>query len=264
MTEKSTDQRSLDLIADIANIIDNTKKEMGIFEDDMGDSIIDINKSVDINDLSIIKDKLLSSTESIKAKTKAMGETLNKKQEQFKAMEERLNDVGVELEEAQKKTLTDGLTGLYNRFAFDRAIELETRKSTNNKNPLSIIMFDLDHFKQVNDKFGHQAGDEVLRIVSKRASEFTRKTDFLARYGGEEFILILPQTRLHDAKVIAEKIRSNVASKPVKHEEINIFARTSLGVCQHRHGEHSKELVERADKALYKAKNNGRNCVCSS
>ncbi|MBF0194675.1 MAG: GGDEF domain-containing protein [Magnetococcales bacterium] len=260
-SQENSEQEALDLVIEIMKVIESTKNDMGLFGDSMDESMLNIDKSADIHDLSELKNNLLSSAKLIKTKSSNMITALDETQEQFKEMEKQLQDVGQELEKAQEQTLTDGLTGLYNRMAFDEAISREVKHSISHDQPLSLIMFDLDYFKRINDKFGHQGGDEVLRVVAARAKELLRKSDFLARYGGEEFALLLPHTEIEAATKVANKLRSTISRKPVKHEENTIFVRASLGVCQYITGKQGKDLIECSDQALYKAKENGRNCV---
>lgn len=159
---------------------------------------------------------------------------------------------------------TDPLTGIANRRHFFEQVEIELDVARSLKRPYSIVMFDLDHFKQVNDTYGHQAGDQCLVEVIKRVNETIRDTDFVARIGGEEFVIAMPETMLNEANSIAERIRININKTPVKLEDnlqtINCSA--SFGIA-HLTSEacSTKALLINADKALYQAKTNGRNRV---
>ncbi|MDG4867442.1 diguanylate cyclase [Guyparkeria sp. 1SP6A2] len=152
----------------------------------------------------------------------------------------------------------DSLTGVANRHEFSRVASLEVQRSQRHGNPLSLIMYDLDHFKRINDSFGHSAGDEVLRTVSEIARQTVRETDLVGRWGGEEFMVLLPQTPLAEAAVLAERLRQAVDDHDfpsVRH------VTASFGVAGFRPEDALDSLVLRVDKALYRAKENGRNRV---
>ena len=155
--------------------------------------------------------------------------------------------------------VTDGLTGLYNhRFIFER-LEEETAKVARYGRPLSIIMLDIDNFKRVNDTFGHRAGDEVILSVAHAIMASLRKTDVAGRYGGEEFLVLLPETDLKAAHIVAEKIRNTVAL--LQFETKDLAVTISAGVAEAEKGESFEALINRADAKLYTAKRNGKNRV---
>ncbi len=152
----------------------------------------------------------------------------------------------------------DGLTGLRNRRAFDERLVEECERASRYHKPLSLLMLDIDFFKQYNDKFGHQAGDEVLRMVGRVLQKSTRETDIPARYGGEEFIILLPETDGDGAMQVAERIRAAVVTTHWEHRAVT----ASLGVCTLQLGtQRPDELVACADRALYQSKTQGRNRV---
>ncbi|MCK8516354.1 diguanylate cyclase [Methylonatrum kenyense] len=153
---------------------------------------------------------------------------------------------------------TDALTRLANRNEFSRVLDLELQRSRRHGNALSLIMYDLDHFKAINDRFGHAAGDRVLRTVSEVVRSTVRQTDLVGRWGGEEFLVLLPQTPLADAVALAEKLRLAVAALRIS-EVGDVTA--SFGVTAYKHAEHRDDLFRRVDEAMYRAKENGRNRV---
>ncbi|WP_263358095.1 histidine kinase N-terminal 7TM domain-containing diguanylate cyclase [Acidicapsa ligni] len=166
-------------------------------------------------------------------------------------------------EELRSRAETDFLTGVANRRRFLQAIEVECIRFSRNHTPLSLLMIDLDHFKQVNDECGHPAGDVVLSTVAQRLLGCLRKTDLLARFGGEEFAVMLPETRIEGAMIIAERIRATVAQYPIKVDERHIFISVSVGVATHEGDWDAdpKVLIKEADLALYRAKAAGRNRI---
>jgi diguanylate cyclase (GGDEF)-like protein len=158
----------------------------------------------------------------------------------------------------------DTLTGLHNRRYFEERLDVEAQKSFCSSTPLSLVMVDIDFFKKVNDTFGHTEGDQVLCKVSSLLKTSLRKKDVVARYGGEEFILILPEARLDEAFVIAERIRRLVEETLFEAGKTRVNLTLSLGISNFpSHRVKSKEeLMAMADRALYDAKKGGRNRVC--
>ncbi len=158
----------------------------------------------------------------------------------------------------------DGLTCLYNHRYFQRVFEVELSRAVRYKNPLSILLLDLDHFKKINDTYGHPAGDTVLQKVSNTLVRLVRNCDTVARYGGEEFTVILPETGNKGAKVLAQRLRRGVEQKEIDHNGQVISVTMSIGVASTdiSDTDHDRAaLIDLCDKALYKAKHNGRNRV---
>jgi len=159
----------------------------------------------------------------------------------------------------------DGLTGIYNRRHFFNLAGQEFNLSLRHEREMSAIMMDIDHFKLVNDRYGHMAGDEVLREVSGRCRNVIRKTDVLGRYGGEEFAVVLPETNLAGARKVAETLRQNIAAVPFAVAVGELQVTISLGVAARTAETPSLDaLLNRADEALYQAKKAGRNRVAAA
>jgi diguanylate cyclase (GGDEF)-like protein len=160
----------------------------------------------------------------------------------------------------------DGLTRIFNRQNFDRRIVKELKRHQRYQNELSLLMLDLDHFKQINDDYGHLAGDMVLRKVADILRSTLRECDFPARYGGEEFVVILPQTEEENAWVLAERIRKKIAAHTFKFHEHYFQVTTSIGISSIKPSmlKPADYLIHLADQALYRAKTRGRNMVCRS
>jgi diguanylate cyclase (GGDEF)-like protein len=162
----------------------------------------------------------------------------------------------------ERSAVCDPLTGLYNRRELMSHLDFTTAGAERYQTPLSLIMLDIDHFKDVNDSYGHQAGDEVLQTVARIMRDSVRSGDLLARYGGEEFTIVCPHTEGDGAIVIAERIRRAVMETPVAARTGKIPVTLSAGIATYpRHGS-AEKLLKDADQALYEAKRSGRNRVC--
>ena len=159
---------------------------------------------------------------------------------------------------------TDTLTGAHNRAAMNEMLEREVDLAHRHKSALSMIMFDLDHFKQINDNYGHITGDDVLRECVECTHQALRSTDMLFRYGGEEFVILLPGVNALGASLAAERLRSIIEKHVFKSRQTAVPVTISVGTASLNVQETPKALIQRSDKALYSAKNSGRNCVANS
>jgi len=164
------------------------------------------------------------------------------------------------VEETQLLALTDGLTGLYNRRHASKRLEEEIARSRRNNTGLCVAMCDVDHFKAINDEFGHAAGDHVLQQIAKSLTEYVRRNDIVSRWGGEEFLVIFSEIKLAAARIVAERLRGRLANTP-KVEEGPDQISVSIGLAMLRSGISAEVLIEQADQALYRAKARGRNRV---
>lgn len=169
-----------------------------------------------------------------------------------------------DIQDARRQALTDGLTGVSNRRGFDEDLAVAVEQATASRDPLCLVMIDIDHFKKLNDTFGHQVGDEVLRLVARVINDSVVQPHKTARYGGEEFAVILPETCLAAAVQVAERIRDKIAKRRIvkRSTGTNLGSVTvSAGAAELCAGEPCDALLERADSALYRAKQQGRNQV---
>lgn len=163
----------------------------------------------------------------------------------------------------KKLTYTDGLTGLRNRYQLEEKLNVECDRAQRNHQPISLLMIDIDNFKRLNDSYGHQAGDQVLRGMGNILQEYARSYDLACRYGGEEFLLLLPATSQEEALLIAERYRQIIEQQLFfsEHERHRITISLGLATNDHQHRLSAKQLIYEADSALYKAKKNGRNQI---
>ncbi len=204
-------------------------------------------------------DSVINATRAMEARSKTLEIRLQTSSREVSELRDRLESV-------RKESLTDQLTGIPNRKAFDSELEDSIERAIETGEPLSLVMCDIDHFKNFNDTWGHQTGDQVLRLVANCLSENVKGRDTAARYGGEEFVVILPQTGLSGAVNLANQIRSKVESKKlVKKSTGDILGviTISAGVAQYEPGETAVDFIRRADACLYAAKRGGRNRVLS-
>jgi diguanylate cyclase (GGDEF)-like protein len=163
-------------------------------------------------------------------------------------------------EEIYRLTTVDGLTQVFNRRYFLEQLDREVSRAKRYRRELSLILFDIDHFKQINDSFGHLAGDYVLKQLATVVKGKIRREDILSRYGGEEFAIVLPEIDAPNALALAEKIRKIVEKAPFKFEDTKISVTVSVGVATTNEADDAASLIKRTDEKLYEAKGAGRNC----
>lgn len=200
------------------------------------------------------------STETMMVQSNQLEQML---QQSNAAMEELRRD----LEHVRREAMTDGLTGLANRKSFDSEFDRIFQDAEKSNQGFTLLMLDIDHFKSFNDNFGHQVGDQVLRLVARTLKDSIKGKDFAARYGGEEFAIILPDTDLAGAVIVGNALRKAVASKDVINRSTGkVLGRItmSVGVAEYGGDKTVEDLIERADGALYAAKHNGRNQVSTA
>ncbi|WP_274643669.1 diguanylate cyclase [Pseudomonas serbica] len=176
-------------------------------------------------------------------------------------MEQEAQGFREHLEEQRQKALIDPLTGLPNRAAWSERLEHEIGQWQQHGNTLMLAMLDLDHFKRINDNYGHLAGDKVLKIIASVLRKRLRGTDFIARFGGEEFVLLMPSTAPASGLKLLETLRASIEACPFHFRGEPVTVTLSMGLAAFKPGEHSDLVLKRADQALYRAKNAGRNRV---
>ncbi|MEG1039078.1 MAG: diguanylate cyclase [Pseudomonas sp.] len=181
--------------------------------------------------------------------------------ERVASMEQEAMGYREHLEEQRQKALIDPLTGLPNRAAWSERVDQEVLEWQENGGHLLMAILDLDHFKRINDSYGHQAGDKVLKIVASVLRKRLRSRDFIARFGGEEFVLLIPQTAMAAGCQLAESLRAAIEACPFHFKGERVTITLSIGISAFRSGERSEVVLKRADEALYRAKHLGRNRV---
>jgi diguanylate cyclase (GGDEF)-like protein len=198
------------------------------------------------------------------ASTDSMRRTTERLQEQLGRSEQQVSELRRRVESIQADSLTDTVTAIGNRKQFDRTLAQMIEIAEGTGTPLALALADVDRFKDFNDQFGHQTGDDVLRLVAAAIGRQIRDSDLVARYGGDEFAILFPRTELRDAVLVSERIREAVGEKDlVRRSSQESLGRisVSVGVAAHTAGGNSDGIVHAADQCLLAAKRKGRNCV---
>jgi diguanylate cyclase len=237
----------------------STKDLASDYSDKMEDYSTKLHDATDLT-------KMQNFIEDIINDTNSMAESGRQLNQQLEEATSQIQTLSKQLEETEKEVLLDAPTGLNNRKAFDVKINDLCEKFDKDEGFFSVAMLDIDYFKKFNDQYGHQVGDEVLRIVGSHLRENLKGKDFPSRYGGEEFIVLLPNTKLDKAIIVADQLRKKISEKGLKIKKTgqslgNITV--SVGVSEVREGDAAISVVERADSALYLAKDSGRDNIKS-
>jgi diguanylate cyclase (GGDEF)-like protein len=200
----------------------------------------------------------------LKKANEALVEITLQSQQQATTLREEATTLAVQNQQLKKQATTDGLTGLANRASFDVILAETFAAAVKNEKPLSLLLLDVDKFKSINDRYGHQTGDQILQMLGQLLVTATRSQDLAARYGGEELCLILPGTTRHTATAVAESIRRAIGAKPILAGAATVPVTASIGVATYEPGGPLRapaHLLKAADLAVYNAKHSGRNCV---
>jgi diguanylate cyclase len=243
------------ILSQVADLTGQTKR----YETFISNSIDMLTENASVEDVKKVIADLIRETKNI-------GKCGRSLQNELKETTQALESLRREFEQVKMESLVDFLTGVPNRKAFSQKLPTSIADAVACGGPLCLLLIDIDHFKQFNDKFGHLIGDEVLRFAAKKIKDMIRGSDYLARFGGEEFVAILPQTPLSGARVVAQTIVHFFAQTKMKTVSTskNIGAITmSIGAACYRLGESPEQLIGRADQALYVAKSTGRNRVAT-
>jgi len=244
-------------IDQILSMVDNTMGKTSEYSDSLADASHNLNDDLTGNSLKILIQSLVESTSSMERSNKELQKRLQESSEQ-------ISDLNQNLELVRTESRTDQLTGIANRKHFDEALEEMIRQSERNNTESCLLLGDIDHFKNFNDTYGHQTGDQVLRLVAHAISSNVKGKDLAARYGGEEFAVLLPETSLGASVTVANQIRMAIKSKELvkKSTGENLGVVTfSIGVARFHPNDTASTMISRADTCLYAAKNAGRDQV---
>jgi diguanylate cyclase len=227
------------------------------YQDSLAEAGKKLRSTRDNDALSRIVEALVQATSDVQRENHNLQQSLATSKREIESLRLSLDD-------ARAESTTDPLTGVANRKGFDQALRNAIAQSGVNSAPLSLLMIDVDHFKRFNDGFGHQAGDEVLRLIALLLKRELKGQDTAARYGGDEFAVVLPRTNLKDAVTLAERILNTVQTRKLRKVSTGEWLgkiSISVGVAEHQPREEAPAFIERADACLYSAKHAGRNRV---
>ena len=211
----------------------------------------------------MIHGKLLSIASSLETETRVLGEEMRKSKEEIAELRQKVRILEEALRKERKKSGTDTLTKLPNRRAIDDFIKKQEATFKRYGDNYAVVLFDIDHFKAVNDNYGHDAGDVVLASFGKMLRRYSREVDFVGRWGGEEFLVVLPKTDLKGAVRFAEKLREVVSKSKFMYKGVRIPITISGGVADRISSESMEDMLKRADENLYQAKEGGRNKIAA-
>ncbi len=247
------------------------RKTMDTLHHNLNDSVHHITQAlIENEEMSALKSAVNTQVKSIqsalkesRSQPKTQGESLSSQLgsliERVKEMEKQEADVREQLEQERLRAVTDSLTGLPNREAYSERIHEEMTRWKRYRHPLCMAIIDIDFFKKINDNYGHATGDKVLKAVSSAVSQRLREVDFMARFGGEEFVMILPETSRDDALTMLNRIRERLSKAQMRSKDSKFTVTVSIGIAEFGNDDTAEEVFERADQALYEAKENGRN-----
>lgn len=228
------------------------------FSSTLADFGLQLQTKPDVCTLNQLVDGVIDEMQSLLVNNQTMEQSLS-------AMGQEVQNLKTEMENLSLAAMTDQLTSLHNRRAYEIAIQDHIHRAEQQHTRCSLLLIDIDRFKVFNDNYGHQVGDKVLAYVALALKQCVRGDDFVARYGGEEFVVLLPNTHFHDALQVAETLRERISERRLaigKDKKLSLGAITvSIGLASLQEGDDADTLFSRADKALYEAKSDGRNCV---
>jgi len=253
-----TSVRVLETLKEVVAVADDANKDARVF----GDTLSDFAASAfgkTIGNLAELIEELVCESQRMAGRSEYVGIRMRESADKIVALEHNLQN-------ALRDASYDGLTGVANRKSFDAALRRLAGDAMNSGDDLALLMVDIDHFKRVNDTWGHPVGDSVLRYLAGGLQQALRGEDFVARYGGEEFAILLPRTAVGAAVIVGDNIRHWLLREPPRLDLIPPLTpvTVSVGVANYDHGEPLAEWVARADSALYRAKKEGRDCVRSA
>ena len=245
------------MLKDITGHVLETEGDLAGHGKNLSDLAHQVGEARDYHEIKTIVDQMILETKDLVDSGKRL-------QTRMKISSDDLKQLQQELEKSQQEAQTDVLTSLFNKRGFEKRFELERIRAKQNETPFSIIMVDIDHFKKVNDTYGHLVGDSLLKSIANLLKSHLRKNDIASRYGGEEFLILLPETGIDGATAAAQKIRGNLSTKEWKLKETGESMgkiTVSMGIALYKLNEPEEALIKRADDALYLAKNKGRNRI---
>lgn len=227
---------------------------------DNSDNFDDLKKSLN-HIVTALQSKIIEEVEAEENETKQLENKISGMSNKIKLLEDHAKDLEKTIRQKHMEAITDPLTGLYNRAAYVQALEKAWMQWQDSKIPSTMLLWDIDHFKLINDRHGHAAGDKVLQSVANKLETGVRKGDILARFGGEEFVMLLKDKTIEEGLQLADRIRALISDTEFTYKQQLLDVTISCGVSTFINKDTPTTIFERADKALYKAKRNGRDRV---
>jgi diguanylate cyclase len=247
-------------IKNVSTVVGDVKAATHNYNEDLRQKTASLSENTSPEELKSVLGDVMSNTSEMMVHNQKL-------EEQLLHSAQAISDMQHNLEAARKEALTDALTGVANRKAFEDEIKRIAQEAKDTGTAFSLLMLDIDHFKSFNDNFGHQVGDQVLRLVAKALVDGVKGRDIVCRYGGEEFAVILPETNVTGGIRVGDSLRVAVANKELVNRSTGEkLGRITLsgGVAEAINGEDIEAMIERSDNALYTAKNNGRNQIAAA
>ena len=223
-----------------------------------------ISQTEDLPTINTVLQELIADTRNLHMDMVRSHDDLLHARRQAESAEQKMLELTIELGQVSELIYQDHLTGTLNRRGMDEAFKREFARSKRGQTAISVALIDIDHFKKVNDTFGHDVGDQALIHLAKVVQEILRPVDVVARYGGEEFVIILPETNLADGVSIMTRLQRDLTKRYFLHENEKLLITFSAGVAQRQSDESAEAIIARADSALYRAKQAGRNRVLAA
>ena len=252
-------QTLLDLMSSTQHSLSQIGDDSQSYSNNLNSAVAELQQGGDISAASDVIAKLIEDTTHMQSSSQSLQDELTKTNDD-------LAKLRTEFKRVRQESMIDPLTGIQNRRSFDDELAKCCATSKSNQEPLSLLIIDIDHFKKVNDTYGHVVGDAVLKRVAEALNNTVRGGDLLARYGGEEFVVVLPNTPMEGAERVADNICNNVRNLPMDKNQVGKEVgrvTVSVGVALYHGAESEQDFVARSDTALYRAKESGRNRVCT-
>ncbi|SEQ11235.1 diguanylate cyclase [Amphritea atlantica] len=259
------DEEALELIrAELQGILTGVVNECGFARGELLAYSGRLNILADLMNADANSELTLTAVKDAIKDAQEVAETQQQLGSQLTDVLKEVREIRKVINEVREESHIDPLTGVSNRRAFDFALDHQIDEATDQSEPLSLLLCDIDNFKKFNDDYGHLVGDKVLQFVAKQLKRSIKGRDFVCRFGGEEFAIILPQTPLKSAVIVADQLRLAISKSRLKRansDEVYGHVTLSFGVAELRPDEARNDLIDRADRGLYQAKKNGRNRV---
>jgi diguanylate cyclase len=259
-TEQKLDN-SRELVDLVRTLIAAVTERTGHLADDLGQKTRDMQESISALEHAEEKQEIGNLLNIILATTHTIQSTVEHAHKEISSSQKMLDEMRAELQETKRQLLLDPLTGARNRFGMDASVNQEIARARRSGAKFTLAMIDLDHFKKINDEYGHEVGDHALQYFSQLSNSVLRESDTLYRYGGEEFVVTLADTDIQGAVFMFGRLRQMMAKSPMVHGSKKIKMTFSGGVASMRDDDDGPAMLSRADHALYQAKQQGRDRV---